>query len=567
MKIKNILSRYWPLLLVLLLGASLRLYGLLQNPISLFSDEVDMGYQVRSFLSTGRDYQGNWLPLQFHSFSDVRTALPIYATALVSLIPNLSLDLAVRLTPAIFAILGLLAIFLLTNNLSELFGFGPKAASSSLGFWSALVLSIIPWHFTYSRIGFELSMLFTVYLLGLFFFTKFLIHKKVGFFIVSMVLFSFTPMIYSTAKLALIFIPLILFIIPSSKELLWPKKISFWFLLLFIPLGLIFINGGAAQRFSEISIFTDPTTPTEINFLRKEDLGPSAPVGSTTGFLSIAIHNKVIYPLDVFLKNMVRPLSFDYLFLQGDTNTRHAVQGWGMLEKVILIPLLYGLYKLAEGKYSKFLLFIIALSIAAILPSALTRDGATHSSRTFMLVLPLVLVISFGFDQLFSYSKWLSVLVLCLLLVDTSLYLHDYWFHYRYSSERSWSAGMQELMQSVNKYPGQPVIISPKYEYPLIFYLYYTGFNPSKFQEFERQHKVYNSTSGNFNLDGNRIGDSDLYIATMVDYKNKPVNFLPNAHYYLTRPEVDNSGIRSVATIGDIISLPSGEPLYYEVHY
>jgi len=111
MKIKNILSRYWPLLLVLLLGASLRLYGLLQNPISLFSDEVDMGYQVRSFLSTGRDYQGNWLPLQFHSFSDVRTALPIYATALVSLIPNLSLDLAVRLTPAIFAILGLLAIF------------------------------------------------------------------------------------------------------------------------------------------------------------------------------------------------------------------------------------------------------------------------------------------------------------------------------------------------------------------------------------------------------------------------------------------------------------------------
>ncbi|HCQ30901.1 TPA: hypothetical protein DIU27_00765 [Candidatus Collierbacteria bacterium] len=567
MKIRNILSRYWPLLLVLLLGAGLRFYGLLQNPISLFSDEVDIGYQVQSFLSNGRDYQGNFLPLQFHSFSDVRTALPIYATALVSLLPNVSLDLAIRLTPALFAILGLLVIYLLANNLSELFGLGSKAAPFNLGFWSALILSVIPWHFTYSRIGFELSMLFTFYLTGLFFYTRFLRNQGVKNLIVSIVLFSLTPLIYSTAKLALIFVPVVLITIPGSNEYLWGKKISLWFLLLFIPLGLIFVNGGAAQRFSEISIFTDPTTPTEIDFLRKEDLGPKAPVGSQTYFLSKAVHNKVIYPLDVFLKNVVRPISFDYLFLQGDTNPRHAVQGWGMLEKALLIPLLFGLYKLAEGKQKRFLIFLSILTVAAIIPSALTRDGATHSSRTFMLILPLVLVISFGFYNLFSSSRWLTALVLGLLMIDSSLYLHDYWYHYRYTSERSWSAGMKDLMQSVSKHPGQPVVISPKYEYPLIFYLYYNGFEPRKFQDFERQNTVYNSTSGNFNLDGNRIGDSNLYIASLVDYKNKPTVLLPNAVYYLTRSEVDTSAIGSVATIGDIISLPSGEPLYYEVHY
>ncbi len=567
MKIKDLFSRYWPLFLVLLVGASLRLSGLQQNPISLFSDEVDIGYQARSFLSTGKDYQGNFLPLQFHSFSDVRTALPIYATALVSLIPGVTMDLAIRLTPAIFSILGIVAIFFLANNLSKLFGFSSPKTGSSFGFWSALVLSIIPWHFTYSRIGFELSMLFTVYLAGLFFYTHFLIHKRVWAIIVSLILFSLTPMIYSTAKLALLFIPLVLLLLPGTKEHLWGKKLSLWLIILFIPLGVVVINGGAARRFNEISIFTDPTIPTEINFLRKEDLGPSAPVGSTTDLISKATHNKVLSVLQVFIKNVVSPISFDYLFLQGDTNPRHAVQGWGMLEKALLIPLLYGLYRLAAGKHAKFLLFVVVLSVAAILPSALTRDGATHSSRIFMLILPLVLVVSFGFDQLFSYSKWLTALVLLLLFADSSLYLHDYWSHYRYTSERSWSAGMQELMQSVSRHPGEPVIISPKYEYPLIFYLYYTGFNPRKFQEFELQHTVYNSTSGNFNLDGNRIGDSDLYIATMIDYQNKPINPLPNAHYYLTRPEVDTSDIRSVAAIGDIISLPSGEPLYYEVHY
>jgi len=37
--------------------------------------------------------------------------------------------------------------------------------------------------------------------------------------------------------------------------------------------------------------------------------------------------------------------------------------------------------------------------------------------------------------------------------------------------------------------------------------------------------------------------------------------------YYLSKLEVENSGILSVATISSEIKLPSGETLYYEVHY
>lgn len=567
MKIKNIINQYWPLLLVLLIGGSLRLYGLLQTPISLFSDEVDIGYQVQSFLSTGKDYQGNFLPLQFHSFSDVRTSLPIYATALVSLIPGISLDLAIRLTPAIFSILGILVIYFLTNNLFGLFGLNSEKSPLPPGLWSALILTLIPWHFTYSRIGFELSMLFTVFITGIFFYSRFLYNKKTGTLIFSLVLLSLTPMIYSTAKFAIIFYPLILFLIPGSKELFWRKKASLWFLLLFIPLGIIFLNGGAGQRFSEISIFTDPTVPTEINFLRKEDLGPNAPVGSGTGLESKIIHNKVLYVFKTFLKNTITPISFDYLFLQGDTNPRHAVQGWGMLEKILIIPLLYGLYKLSEGRKKVFILYLLVLTFTAILPAALTRDGANHSSRNFMMLLPLVLLISFGFYSLFGSSKWLTVLVMSLFLFEGVLYFHDYWYHYRYTSERSWNAGMKEVMQSVEKYPGQPIVISPKYENPLIFYLYYTKFDPNKFQQFYKSHTVYNSTSGNYNLDGNRIGDTNLYIAAIIDDKKGSEGTLPGATYFLTKLEFNNSNISHVTTMSDIIRLPSGEPLYYEIHY
>jgi len=567
MKIKELVFKYWPLFLVLFIGSILRFYGLLQNPISLFADEVDIGYQVKSFIATGKDYQGNLLPLQFHSFSDVRTSLPIYATALVSLIPGINFDLAIRLTPAIFSILGILVIYFLTNNLFGLFGLNSEKSPLPPGLWSTLILTLIPWHFTYSRIGFELSMFFTVFVTGVFFYSRFLHNKKIGTLIFSLALLSLTPMIYSTAKFAIIFYPLILFIIPGSKELFWRKKASLWLLILFIPLGVIFLNGGAGQRFGEISIFTDPTVPTEINFLRKEDLGPNAPVGSGTGLVSKITHNKVLDIFKTFLKNTITPISFDYLFLQGDTNPRHAVQGWGMLEKALIIPLLYGFYKLSEGRKKVFILFLITLTFTAILPAALTRVGSNHSSRNFMMILPLVLLISFGFYSLFGSSKWLTALVMSFLLFEGVLYFHDYWYHYRYTSERSWSAGMKEVMRSVEKYPGQPIVISPKYEYPLIFYLYYTNYSPRNFQQFYKTHTVYNSTLGNYNLDGNRIGDSNLYIAALIDTNKKSNNLLPGAVYFLTKLEVDNSGIAGMATVSDAIRLPSGEPIYYEIHF
>lgn len=566
MNTRQLVTKYWQFFLVLLLAAVLRFSGLLANPISLFSDEVDIGYQVQSFLKTGSDYQGNYLPLQFHSFSDVRTSLPIYATAILSLIPGISLDYAIRFTPALFSVLGIIGIYFLTNNLFVQFGLTNDKSKLDPGFWSALILTVLPWHFTYSRIGFELSMLFAFVTLGLYFYTKYLRSKQTKDLVTGLVLLSLTPMIYSTAKLAIVFYPLFFLLIPGSIKAFWMKKTALLLSILFIPVGIIFLNGGAGQRFSEISIFTDPTIPTEINFLRKEDLGPNAPVGSGTGLESKIIHNKVTFVFKTFVKNLITPISFDYLFLQGDTNPRHAVQGWGMLEKMLIFPLLFGLYKLAEGKKKLFLLLLVVFTLSSILPAALTRDGANHSSRNFMMVLPLVLLVSFGFYQLANSFRWGTVVILLLLFVEGGFYLHEYWSHYRFTSERSWSAGMREVMESVKKYPNQPVVVSPKYEHPLIFWMYYTEYDPIKFQQFVKSHTLYNSTAGKNNLEGNRIGDSNFYIATMVDYKPNVASSLPDAVYFLTRPEVDTSEISTLAPSSAIIRLPSGEPLYYEIH-
>lgn len=534
-------------------------------PASLFSDEVDIGYQVKSLLTTGKDYYGNFLPLQFHSFSDVRTALPIYATALVSKIPGVNLDMAIRLTPAIFSLLTIILIYFFTNSLFSLFGLVGEKASFKPGLWASLVLTLTPWHYTYSRTGFELSMLIFFFLLGIFLFIKFLENKKISFLVWSLIVLSLTPMVYSTAKLSIIFYPVLLLLLPGSFKIFWKKKISLLFLILFIPLGILLLSGGAAQRFNEISIFTDPTISTQTDFLRKEDLGPDAAVGSGTGILSKIAHNKVVFIGKSFIRNIINPLSAGYLFLAGDTNPRHAVQGWGMLLKILLIPLLFGLYKLCAGKKLNFIYLLSTLSFIGIFSAALTRDGWNHSSRNFLLIVPLTLAISYGIYKLSESSRWLLCLFLSVMFLESFLYFHDYWYHYRYDSERDFHAGLKEAVNFSKEFKDTPIIITRKYEPPLIFYLYYADFPPARFQEMAKANNFYVDIDPKLNLEGKRFGDTNVYFASVQDPTTKDPLRLKYGLYILMPDEAKQIPLKKGQEPVVVSTLPSGEVLFYGI--
>ncbi len=64
--------------LILVLALFLRIWQLDRVPPSLFGDELDVGYQAYSILKTGRDYMGNFLPIDIQSFAEYRTPLFIY---------------------------------------------------------------------------------------------------------------------------------------------------------------------------------------------------------------------------------------------------------------------------------------------------------------------------------------------------------------------------------------------------------------------------------------------------------------------------------------------------------
>lgn len=553
------------LYITVFLAAISRFSSLLSVPVSLFSDEVDIGYQVKSLWSTGKDYQGNAYPLQFHSFSDVRTALPIYATALVGKIPGISLDLAIRLTPAIFSVLTIFLSYFLVNELFNLFFNKSKHGFLKPGLWFAVFLTVLPWHFTYSRTGFELSMLFFVVFLGLYSYVIYLKNNKNGYYLLSLFILSLIPLIYSTAKLSVLFVPFILAALPGSVTKMVHGNRLFWIPILFLPLLILFINGGAAKRFNEISIFTDPTIATQTDFARKSDLGPNAQVGSSPSVTSRVAHNKVILVLNSFVRNLINPVSSSFLFIQGDTNPRHAVQNWGMLPKILLIPLLVGIFYLFSTRNYRALLFLLFFGIAAIVPASLTRDGWNHSSRLFLLILPLVFLSAVGMDFLGSKSKVVVALILLGLICESFLYFHSYFRHYLYDSERDWHAGMKEMVLYAKNHPDKNIVMTRRYEPPLIFYLYYTDYSPSLFQKLARANTFHTDIDPKLNLEGVRFSDSNVYFASIKDAHIQKPFVLSNAVYVLTRSEM-NEAFGSGSTLPTpIVVLPSGEPFLYAI--
>lgn len=545
-----------PLFIILVLAALLRLWSPLSYPPALFSDEVDVALQVKSFLATGRDYYGNFLPLQFRSFSDVRTAVPIYLTAaLAKIVPDI--ERAVRLETSLMGILGIVATYLFAKSL-----FGKNT-----GLLAALLLTLTPWHFTYSRAGFETTTLFAFFVFGLYFIKKYFDQKKKLFLWLGIFLLSLTPLIYSTAKLSLFFLPPIILLFPRSSfsKNIKDRNLLAGLVLLFLPLVIVSLSGGIASRFNYISVFTDPTTPTEINVARKLDQGEDLPIGTQPLFLSRAFRNKYVVYGQRISGNLFQLLSAKFLFVAGDPNLRHALPDWGMFYKSEAILILAGLFFLIRrtDKQKHLLLFFIFLIFLSTVPGSLTRDGGTHATRSFLLLLPLVLLAAVGAAALAKYSRYLLFLFLPLFIFESAFYFFDYFHRYIFLSERQWDSGLKQVIVMA-KEKTVPVVITDSYDQPLIFYLFYSDYPPERMQALIKKDELLVNAPAETNLGGRKIVDRDVYFGA-INNRNlaDPLKIKPAA-YFLLSSDLPNHGYLFTDK-NIVVRLPSGLPIFHEI--
>ncbi len=474
------------LILITFLGAFLRLYKLDKFPPALFGDEVDVGYQAYSILKTGKDYLGQPWPISFHSLADWRTPLYLYADVPFIAFFGMN-EWGVRLPAALFGIFTIPMFFLLVNKLFK---------NERVALFSAFLITVSMWHLQFSRAAFEVSQMLFLLITGLYFFLIGL--KKRKYLTLSAIFLALTPYSYNTAKFFLPLFSLILLFCYwdeiknySFKKLLVPL---FLFVIFLLPMGYDIFFGQGGNRFSILSVFSDPTVSPQIGFDRQVDsyvsLGNELKPGAVPLFSSRVFHNKLLYWAISLMKNYFDVFSTSFLFTRGDMNLRHSIQsGFGELYWTDAIFLLVGIVFLVLRIKNKALKkFIIFWVITAPIPSVLTREGGYHATRLILLLPPVLILISLGVNEVINLllKKKIALVFLGVVFVfQLSLYLHNYYTHYPLVSEGWWQYGYKEiaLYAKENKDKYDYVIFNDKNEPPLIFSLFWTQTDPKFLQE------------------------------------------------------------------------------------
>lgn len=460
------------LLLILLFCLGFHLLALGKVPPGLNNDEVVDGYDAYSILVTGKDQWNTVFPLEFKSFGDNK--LPLFIYSLIPFIYFFGLNVfSLRLAAALFAVLLVWAVFLLAK----------KLFNETIAILACLLLTISPWFFSLSRVAHEGPLHTAFIVFGCYFFLK--AFKKAKFYIPSFVFFSLSFYTYHTARL---FIPLLLIIlIVLNRKKIYQQRKAFLISLvlavfLCLPIFISLINGKANARLLQTNIIQDSGTIDLLNEKRGECMANAPFIVCRT------IYNKPLVFTQKFISNYLHHFSLDFLFLKGSAK---GVMGVGNYLYLSIIPcFLMGIYFLFKEK-KEVVYFLGAWIVAAPVADSLTSEG--HYSRSFILIIPIILIASLGIYKIYkkiTSNVWKKVFIIVLasfFLFETGSFCADYFFHYPKYYSMYTHYEYKPLFEYLKEVEGDysQIYISSRIRdtKQYIFYLFYNKYSPKDFQE------------------------------------------------------------------------------------
>ncbi len=462
------------LLVIILIGFTLRFYRVTEVPSALNWDEVSIGVNGYSVLKTGKDEWGQFLPVHFKSYGEYKLPGQVYLS-----VPGIALfglnEFGVRITPVIYGTLTVLVIFFLGRSLFS---------SSLAGLASAFLLAISPWHIQLTRASFESSLATLFVTVGIWFLIKG--FRKQKWLIISMIPFALSVFTYNSSRIFTpLFLLVILFIYRKNlikfKKLVAISIIVFAFLLL--PLTPFLISGERSARYKLVSITDDPGLVPRINENRGNSKLPYP--------LPRLIHNKFTYVSFYFGKNYLAHFTPQFLFLSGAPHKQHHVQGMGELYLFQAPFLLIGLWGLFRYKH-KFKGLLISWVLLAFVPVSFTGDSIPHALRTLIAAPFYQLISAFGFVIGWSWIKKysmqtkavLAIFLLAVIIVSFIYYLNQYYSVYPYKYSKDWQYGNKQVVEYIKDHQDEYdlIVFTRHYGEPHMFTLFYLNYDPAKYQ-------------------------------------------------------------------------------------
>ena len=371
-------KHYLLLIIIILLGAFLRLYRLGEIPSGYFRDEAAISYNAYSIWESGKDEFGVRLPLVFRSFEVFFLPLYIYLSAPIVGLMGLS-EFSSRLLSAISGIVALLFIYLI----------GKRIVNKKTGLLALLILAISPWHIYYSRGTFEGNLALTLFSGGFYFWLRFVEHFKKKYVLISGLLFAFSMYSYQAERLVVPLFSLIAIYLSFNK--MWERRKALvvpalLIIAVLVPLLSLTFSAGGYHRASGVSILSSTSKP------------PGWIEGEPAGLFS---NNKIYLRGRQLTALYLSYFSPKNIFIEADFDMQRSVEDFSVFYVWTLPFMLLGFYKLFSN-FSKENKLLAVWIFLAPLPAAATADPF-HTYRSLLLYFPLSLLAGKGLEVTYEY--------------------------------------------------------------------------------------------------------------------------------------------------------------------
>ncbi len=458
----------------------LRFYRLGEIPVGFHRDEAFLGYNAYSILKTGKDISSNVFPLHLESFLYSPAG---YAYAAIPFLALFGLnEFAVRAPSAFFGTLTILPLFLLVAFLFQKHRHGrwiALAASSSF--------ALSPWHINLSRVATEQVVALFFDLAGAYLFLLAAGRRSRKLFVASFIAFVISLYTYQASRS---FVPLLvpLLTVAVFRQLSLKLRcavIAGYFLAILLPLASILVAPTLATRIRTLLPSATPEAQLVIAEGNRED-----GVSEVSILTSRAFHNKVRTYTTQVVGNFFAHTTYDFLFTDRVFPDRYRVPGMGLLHLMELPFLVFGLIFLVRQRSAGQLIISAWLAIG-IVGSALTFDDIPNLQRTLVALPAIAAIIGLGLVTFWETVRRFRRVAFLATLAGmagygyfVAYYLHQYYVHQLV--HRPWyrEEGFRELVPLVNSIrPNyRRILITDREPAPLVFFLFYTPYDPVQFQ-------------------------------------------------------------------------------------
>lgn len=503
---------------IIVIAAFLRLYNLSGVPPAPSLDEVSIGYNAYSILTTGKDEYGASFPLLLRAYDDYRPALYVYLV--IPFVHFLGLTAAaVRLPSVILSLLTVWAAY----GIGSLIGkkYSKFAAFSPL---PAILLAISPWHIYISRLGHEANLGLALVSVGIYFFLHAVIGGKKYSLILAGLAMALSIHGYQSEKIVS---PIIVL---SGAILFWKDIVKAKYyavaavivgIMVALPAVMVTFSPEGMSRFSGTSAFSpdDPrVAAAAVEYVK---------AGETGNRLGQLTHSRYVTYAGIFINNYLSHFSPAWIF-SGTGREAHKVPGMGLLYMWEAPFLLFGLWALfASGYPRRIALFFLICLFAAMLPASVTTQSP-HAMRAYTVIPVIQIIEAFGFwfavRLLGSREKRFFAVVLSMVVVSS---MTVFWKGYFYRFPREQSDSFQYATALAVRYAvaeqGNFRRIEMANQHALnqsyMFFLYYTAFDPVKYQalggtasgRFEASHFFDKYAFGFLPRRGEELSEGTLY--------------------------------------------------------